>query len=103
MPEPDSLIHGGGEDEEVVGPGDIQQVASVPYVQFHWSKTKQFIRGISMCRVFFLGPRVEKLKRKSFQKKSAEIELLLFYTCDSVLLNYAIKMCTNVANFIHAS
>ena len=33
MPEPDGFIHGGGEDEEVVGPGDVQQVARVPCVR----------------------------------------------------------------------
>jgi hypothetical protein len=33
MPEADSLVHGGGEDEEVLGPGDVQEVAGVPRVR----------------------------------------------------------------------
>ena len=32
VPEADRLVHGGGEDEEVLGPGDVQQVAGVPGV-----------------------------------------------------------------------
>ncbi len=32
MPEADSLVHGGGEDEEVLGPGDVQEVAGVSRV-----------------------------------------------------------------------
>jgi hypothetical protein len=33
MPEADGLVHGGGEDEEVLGPGDVQEVAGVPRVR----------------------------------------------------------------------
>jgi hypothetical protein len=33
MPEADGLVHGGGENEEVLGPGDVQEIAGVPRVR----------------------------------------------------------------------
>ncbi len=41
MPEPDSFVHGGGQDKEVVGPGYVQQITCVPRVRQERSKIRE--------------------------------------------------------------
>ena len=36
VPQSHGLVHAAGQDEEVLGPGDIQQVAGVPGVGDKW-------------------------------------------------------------------
>ena len=51
MPEPDCLVHGGGEDKEVVGPGDVQQITCVSGVRQEGSE----IGSVVYLNIKFIG------------------------------------------------
>ena len=53
VPQPDCLVHAAGQDEEVLGPGHIQQITGMPSIGDKWPVHEYVAPGLRICQILF--------------------------------------------------